>query len=60
MIAARSRRDHGSIGPRSWSSSANPPSRPIELQVSGQSDRDCAVSAFCEDLALLVSPRGIR
>ena len=30
-IAVRSDRDRGSIGPQSWSSSANPPSRPIEL-----------------------------
>ena len=60
MIAARSHRDPGLIGPRSWSSSVNPPSRPIELQVSGRSDRDRAVSAFDEDPALLVSPGGVR
>ena len=36
-IAARLRRNHGSIGPRSWSSSTNLPRRSMELQVSGRS-----------------------
>ena len=36
-IAARSRRDRGSIEPRSWSSSTNLPRRSMELQVSGRS-----------------------
>ena len=39
-IAARSRRDRDSIGPRSWSSSTNLVSRPIEVQGRGRSDRD--------------------
>ena len=59
-MEARSLRDRGLIGPRSWSSSVNPTSRPIELQVSGRSGRDRVVSAFDEDPALLVSPRGVR
>ena len=32
-IAARSRRDRGSIGPRSWSSSTKPLNRPMRLQL---------------------------
>ena len=59
-LAARSRRDRGSTGLRSWSSSTNHLGRPMELQVSGRSDRDRVVSAFDEDPALLVSPRGVR
>ena len=39
-IAARSRRDRGLIGPRSWSSSTCLHSRPIALQVRGRFDRD--------------------
>ena len=49
MIAARLRRDRGSIGPRSWSSSANPPSRPIELQVNGWSRSRDQVGHDCEE-----------
>ena len=36
-ITARSRRDRGSIGLGSWSSSSTPPRRPINLQVTGGS-----------------------
>ena len=35
--APRSRRDRGSIEPRSWSSSTSPPHRPIAFQVSRRS-----------------------
>ena len=37
-IAARSRRDRGSIGPRSWCSSTNPQGRPMKIATRRKSD----------------------
>ena len=59
-IAARSRRDRGSIGLRSWSSSMMFRLRPMKRQENGRSDRDQAASLFDDDPTLLASPRGVR
>ena len=49
MIAARSRRDRGSIGPQLWSSSMNSLSRPIALQVTRWSRSRNHVDPDCEE-----------
>ena len=72
-IAARSRRDRGSIAPRSQSSSMHPQSRPISPLFDGDpthmndprgfnSGRRIAIvrSPFDEHPTLIASPRGVR
>ena len=48
-IAARSRHDRGSIGPRSWSSFMNPLRRTIEFHVTGWSRSHDYVDQDCEE-----------
>ena len=56
----RSRRDRGSIGLRSWSSSTMFHRRPMKRQENGRLDHDQAAFLFYDDPTLLVSPRGVR